>query len=111
MIKVIDGSPCFGVLVKTIDYEIPCPSISAFGYIADMGVARTPVAKGNARQRRLYQDRPTAYNLSWILTTEQLHAWESFAQKYGDNWFFLPMVTGQVPAWFSHRPAIQPGVD
>ena len=101
MTKVIDGSPCFGGLVKTIDYKVPCPSISAFGYTADMGVMRTSVATGHARQRRIYQDRPTAYNLTWILTTGQLHAWEAFAQQYGYHWFFLPMVTGQVPAWFS----------
>jgi len=98
--KIIEGDPCFGGKVSTIDYCVPTPSIDAFNYEADMGVLRTTVATGKARQRRLYTDQPRRYDLSWVLTTGQLNVWEGFAQKYGYNWHFLPMVTGQLPMWF-----------
>jgi hypothetical protein len=70
-----------------------------------MGVLRTSIATGQARQRRLFKDQPRTYELNWLLTTSQLHLWEAFAQQYGYDWHFLPLVTGQVPDW---HPAEHP---
>lgn len=98
--KIINGDPCFGGHISTIDYDIPCPSIEAFSYTAAMGVLRTTAATAHARQRRLHKEQPRTYSLSWVLPTTELYKWEQFAQQYGYNWHFLPMVTGQVPIWF-----------
>jgi len=98
-LDVVSGEPCAGGLISTVDYNLPCPSISAFSYSVNAGIIRTSVATGYARQRRLFSDRPTTYDLTWTLTTDQLHAWEAFANKHGYGWHFLPMVTGQCPVW------------
>jgi len=99
-VNIIEGTPCYGSHVRIVDFNVPCPSIADFSYDADMGVLRTPVNAGYARQRRRYKTQPRTYQLTWRLTTEQLNSWEIFAQKYGYNWFFLPMTTGQSPFWF-----------
>jgi hypothetical protein len=104
-VDVISGAPCGGASVKSVEFGLPCPSISAFSYSANMGVLRTSIATGHARQRRLFKDQPRTYELNWLLTTSQLNQWETFAQQYGYDWHFLPMVTGQVPDW---HPAEHP---
>jgi len=100
MTKVISGDPCFGGYVSTVAYEMPCPAIEGFGYSSGMGVLRTTVATGHARQRRLHLEEPRTYNLTWQLTTTQLRDFEAFASNHGYAWHFMPMVTGQVYGWF-----------
>ena len=33
------------------------------------------------------------------MTTSQLQAWELFTQEYGFDWFYAPLITGQVGRW------------
>jgi hypothetical protein len=93
----ISGTTCYGSLHRWDAYGIPCPSVDQFSYTVDAGLIRTPMDTGHYRQRRRYSNRPTFYDLSWRVTTPQLHAVESFVQEKGYDWFLLPMVTGQQP--------------
>jgi hypothetical protein len=95
-----DTSGCFGPAVRWVDYDLPCPSILAFDYEIDAGVVRTAYDSGHHRQRRRYKHRPTYYEITWSgLTTVQLKAWEEFAQSFGTDWFYTPLVTAQVGRW------------
>ena len=98
--KVITGTPCFGAHVSTVDYGIPLPAISSFGYTSDAGIIRTEFENGQTRQRRRHTTQRKTYSLTWRLSTEWLHWWEQFAQHYGYKWHFLPLVTGQCADWF-----------
>ena len=94
-------SACFGAAPRWADYGVPAPSISNFSYEVDAGLLRTPVDTGYARQRRRYTHRPTTYELTWRVTTSDLHAVENLIQERGYDWLYVPMVTGQVPKWMA----------
>ena len=94
-------SACFGTAPRWADYGVPAPSISNFSYEVDAGLLRTPVDTGYARQRRRYTHRPTTYELTWLVTTSDLHAVENLIQERGYDWLYVPMVTGQVPKWMA----------
>lgn len=100
MTEPISMTRCFGSAPRWSDYGVPCPAISSFGYQIDAGLIRTQMDSGYARQRRRYTHRPTTYQLTWTLTTGQLHAWEALLDR-AYNWLYVPMVTGQVPDWMS----------
>lgn len=110
----INVTACFGAAPRWEDYGIPCPAIGSFGYEIDAGLLRTPMESGNARQRRRYTSRPTTYELTWLLTTAQLHHFEALLDK-AFTWLYVPLVTGQVPQWvtadhlirFINNPQVQ----
>jgi hypothetical protein len=96
----INVTACFGAAPRWEDYGIPCPAIGSFGYEIDAGLLRTPMESGHARQRRRYTSRPTSYELTWLLTTPQLHHFEALLDK-AFTWLYVPLVTGQVPKWMA----------
>jgi hypothetical protein len=96
----MDVTYCAESAIDWSDYHLPCPSISSFDYEIDAGLLRTQFESGAVRQRRRYKHRPTSYALTWSgLTTSQVQAVEIFAQEQGYNWFYAPLITGQVGRW------------
>ena len=97
----INVTACFGAAPRWETYGVPCPAIADFAYEVDAGLLRTPMESGHARQRRRYTSRPTSYQMTWRVTTAQLHALEDLIESRGYSWIYVPLITGQVPKWMA----------
>lgn len=100
----IDTSSCFPMLAtapRWLDRGAPCPSIEENGYEIDAGLVRTTWENGRSRQRRKYLTRPTTFKLSWMVNQAGLRKLEQTAMSIGYDWFYLPLVSGQVSKFYS----------
>lgn len=73
------------------DFVIPDRQPYAYG--VDMGVVRSQMAAGNARQRRLYNIMPHAFGLSFHMRIEELFLWQAWVNAHAYSWFTLPVST------------------
>lgn len=73
--------------------EFPIPDRQPYAYSVDMGVIRSEMAAGNARQRRAYRVMPHAFGLSFHLRFEELTLWQNWVNAYGYSWFLCPVST------------------
>lgn len=86
----------------------PLPDRQPYGIAADMGVVRSPMAAGNARQRRLYRHMPQQFQLSFHLHTSELYQWQYWVNLYAYDWFALPLASMFAPPANWSPDGIQP---
>jgi hypothetical protein len=71
----------------------PPPRIAPHEWEADMGLLRTPMAGGFARQRRLYAVQPHAWTLQFTIELTLLFEWQDWVSTNAYDFFRLPMVS------------------
>src|SRR6187549_3467750 len=69
--------------------DFRCAQISPYSLAVDMGVVRTPMDGGNARQRRAYFDMPTLYSLEFVMTVQELGRWQEWANDNAYDYFVI----------------------
>lgn len=91
------------VVVYPVNF--PAPRIAPYAWEVDMGVLRTPMDGGLARQRRLYDVMPHAYALQFALPITLLFDWQSWVNQYAYDYFELPLIS-----WLSSQAATKTSV-
>ena len=84
--------------------SLPCPLIKPYQVDVNMGVLRTPMDSGHARQRRLHRRMPHIFTLEFALSIDQLGRWQPWVNEFGYDWFQLDLSTmysGQVRELFT----------
>ena len=71
----------------------PQPLMLPYGFNVDMGVLRTPMDGGLARQRRLYDVMPHTFQLQFIVTTAELYSWQQWVNQYAYDFFQIDLVS------------------
>lgn len=100
----INTTTCFPTLASAPRWEAygaPCPSIESHTYEVDAGLIRTEMDSGFFRQRRKYTSRQTKFRLTWRVNQAQLRTLEKSALAIGYDWFYLPLVSGQVSKFYA----------
>lgn len=79
--------------------EFRCAQITPYNIAVDMGLLRTAMEGGNARQRRLYRTMPHTFALDFIMTVVELGDWQAWVNENAFDWFVMPelesMYSGQ----------------
>jgi len=75
--------------MTTYPAEFQCAQITPYSLTVDMGVLRTAMDGGGARQRRLYRTMPTVYALEFVMTVEQLGEWQVWVNDNGYDYFTI----------------------
>lgn len=81
--------------------DFPIADREPYSYRVDMGVVRSEMAAGNARQRRAYSIMPHSFALSFHMRVEELYLWQNWINAHGFAWFLCPVSTmyaGSPPA-------------
>jgi hypothetical protein len=73
--------------------QYPCPRLSPYSYVVDMGVLRTPMDGGYSRQRRLYDVMPHALALEFVLPVSLLFSWQTWVNRYAYQYFSICLTT------------------
>jgi len=71
----------------------PLPTIDGYSIEVDMGVVRTPMGSGLARQRRMYRNMPETYSWTFALEAKNFFAWQEWAKKKAFTWFQIDIFT------------------
>ena len=71
----------------------PQPLMLPYNVNVDMGVLRTPMDGGLARQRRLYDVMPHLFELCFIVNHAQLFSWQQWVNQYAYDFFELELVS------------------
>lgn len=69
------------------------PDRQPYSYKVDMGVIRSEMAAGNARQRRAYRIMPHALALSFHMRIEELYLWQNWINEFAYSYFLCPVST------------------
>ena len=64
-----------------------------YSMAVDMGVIRSEMAAGNARQRRAYAIMPHKLALSFTMRIEELFLWQTWVNQYAYSYFLCPVST------------------
>lgn len=78
------------------------PRFAPHTYTVDMGVMRTQMDGGNARQRRLYDVMPHGYQLEFVVRLVDLFDWQDWVNLYAYDYFDLPLVS-----WLSSQAGVR----
>ena len=80
-----------------------------YGYVVDMGIVRSEMAAGNARQRRVFRNMPHALALVFHMRIEELFLWQSWVNAFAYSYFTCPVSTmyaGGPPVADNIRPEV-----
>lgn len=66
-----------------------CPQIKPYAWAVDMGIVRTPMEGGNARQRRRYRTMPHAFRLEFVMPALSVGQWQSWVNAFAYDWFSI----------------------
>lgn len=69
--------------------DFRCAQITPYAIAVDMGLLRTQMDGGGARQRRLYKTMPTVYSLEFIMTVQELGAWQIWVNDNAYDYFII----------------------
>jgi hypothetical protein len=75
--------------MTTYPAEFQCAQITPYTIAVDMGVLRTQMEGGGARQRRLYRTMPTVYSLEFVMTVGELGDWQVWVNDHAYDWFLI----------------------
>lgn len=89
--QLIPDAP--GPLLPHYPADFVIPDRQPYAYTVDMGVVRSAMAAGNARQRRIYNIMPHALALSFHMRIEELAIWQSWVNANAYSWFRCPVST------------------
>jgi hypothetical protein len=73
--------------------NFPLPDQAPYSIAVDMGIVRSPMAAGNVRQRRLYDNMPQLFSLQFHMHTAELWVWQTWVNETAYNWFYLPLAS------------------
>lgn len=78
-----------------MDYPktLPCPQIDGYGYSVDFGLSQVIFENGRGRQRRGVYSEKYIFDMSLVLSMEQVWEWQSWANQYGYNWHYMPLMS------------------
>jgi hypothetical protein len=78
-----------------MDYpkSLPCPQIDDYSYEVDYGAAQVIFENGRGRQRRMAASGKYVFNLSLVLSMSQVWQWQSWANQYGYEWHYMPLMS------------------
>lgn len=85
--------------------EFPLPQLSPYAYVVDVGLLRTPMDGGFARQRRLYDVQPTTWALEFKIPVRQLYAWQTWVNQNAFDFFTI-----RLASWLSSQAPTDDGV-
>lgn len=71
------------------------PRLLPLAWAVDMGILRTPMDGGLARQRRLYDTMPTVWAIEFVMPVDALFGWQDWVNQYAYDYFELPLVSTQ----------------
>lgn len=71
----------------------PQPLEDGYGLDLNTGVVRTEFENGNTRQRRVYDNLPQRFQLSFSMNTRMLSSWTLWVNQYGFDWFLLKLAS------------------
>ena len=67
--------------------KYPRPLIEGYQITTDMGVRRTEMNSGFAKQRRLYRTMPLYFNFTFTVKISDLHDWQIWVDDNAYDWF------------------------
>lgn len=73
--------------------DFPFAARLPYSYAVDMGVIRSEMAAGNARQRRIFRTMPHALALAFELRVTELYLWQGWVNAFAFDWFYCPVST------------------
>lgn len=71
---------------------LPSPLVEDYSVDTRYGVSAVTFERGNTRQRRNASKLRQVFQLTVILTPQQLWTWQSWANAYGYDWHLLDLV-------------------
>jgi len=72
--------------------EFRCAQIMPYRISVDMGLLRTPMESGAARQRRLYRTMPTQLQLEFVMTIPELGDWQEWVNVNAYDFFTMKKI-------------------
>ena len=78
--------------------QLPAPTVEGYAINPGEGVLRTQMDSGLARQRQIFTQTPTTFNVRWIFTTAQYHTFEGWYLHFaaeGAGQFVINLASGQ----------------
>jgi hypothetical protein len=69
--------------------SLPLPLVADYAVQTVMGVSSVGFERGNKRQRRTSSRERHTFSLSFVFTTAQLWAWQSWANQSGYEWHLM----------------------
>jgi hypothetical protein len=76
-------------MAVTYPESFRCAQITPYQISVDMGVLRTPMDGGATRQRRVYRTMPHTFSLDFIMTVQELGAWQDWVNVHGYDFFTI----------------------
>lgn len=70
---------------------LPAPQIADYSVQANIGLSAVSFEAGNRRQRRMSRRERHVFGLSFVFSTAQLWAWQSWANQWGYDWHLMNM--------------------
>jgi hypothetical protein len=74
-----------------------CAQWTPYQIAVDMGLLRTEMDGGGARQRRLYRTMPHKFQLEFVMTAVELGAWQRWVNSYAYDFFTM----ARLESWHS----------
>jgi len=71
--------------------SFPTPTVAGYGIDVDMGLTRTEMEKGIAKQRRRYTNMPHKYTCNFVMDYSVLVSWQSWINEFGYDWFDIEL--------------------
>ena len=75
--------------MRTYPSAYPKPLIDGYGISVNMGVVRTEMETGRAKQRRRFRSMPQMFNFKFVVPISQLGPWQAYVNQYCYEWFEL----------------------
>ena len=75
--------------MRTYPSGYPKPLIDGYGISVDMGVVRTDMETGRAKQRRRFRSMPQMFSFTFVVPIKQLGPWQAYVNQYCYEWFEL----------------------
>ena len=73
--------------------SLPCPTISEYKGVVDLGLLAVKFNRGNTRRRRMAANRLETYDLTFAYNSQQLWLFQTWANMFGYDWHYMPIIT------------------
>ena len=72
---------------------LPIAQVSDYAVDINHGVSSVLFERGNTRQRHFARQERHSFTISIVLSLADLWTWQSWANQYGYDWHYMPMVS------------------
>jgi len=73
----------------TYPANFPCPQLLPYDWAVNMGVLRTPMDSGHARQRRLFRTMPHVFQFEFMVPVALLGQWQVWVNDFAYDFFLM----------------------